>query len=218
MPDGVMTKTEFAAHRGVTQAAVTNWIARQRLTAPSLRDDRKINVALADQQLDAKIDRTLSASAKRRVTTKPKVTPRKQRRPGAKPTGYAPPKSTGGIGPTPPVPRDPALVAQEAAQARLLEARALSASVDAERKRRELQAEQGRYTLAAEAQAAFAKTLSAFLIGVEQSLADLALELCLDGASRVALRRWWRNQRVAAAEVNRLALASTPEFMTDTAA
>ena len=199
MSDGVMTKSGYAVHRGVKPAAVTNWIARKRLTSPALREDGKVDVALADQQLDAKVDRTLSASAKRRVTTKPKAAPRQ-------------PASTV------PAPRDPALVAQEAAQARLLEARALSAMVDAERKRRELEAERGRYLIAEDAKAAWGRALSEFLLQVERSLPDLAITLGIDATGRVALRRWWRNRRVVAAETNRLAAAAAPEFVEDTAA
>jgi hypothetical protein len=201
MHDGVMTKSGYAVHRGVKPAAVTNWIARKRLTAPALRDDGKIDVALADQQLDAKVDRTLSASAKRRVTAKPKAL-RKQR----------------GARQAPPPARDPALVAQEAAQARLLEARALSASVDAERKRRELEAERGRYLLTADAELAWTKVMSMFLLQIEQSFPDLTIILGLDPTGRIALRKWWRQQRVRAAQAMGEIAAESPEFMDDIAA
>ena len=201
-----MTKTEFAQHRGVTLAAVTNWIARKRLTAPALRDDGKIDVALADQQIGAKVEPTKAASAKRRVTTKPKAAAPRERRKPQQPAS------------TVPAPRDPALVAQEAAQARLLEARALSAMVDAERKRRELEAERGKYMLTADAEAALTKVMSTFLLEVEQSLPDLSIMLALDNAERIALRRWWRNRRVAVAQTMRQIAAAAPEFVEDTAA
>jgi hypothetical protein len=201
----VMKKSEYAAHRGVTLAAVTNWIARKRLTAPALRDDGKIDVALADQQINAKVEPMKAASAKRRVTAKPKRAPWPKRE-GRDPAPAKPPT------------RDPALVAQETAQTRLLEARALSASVDAERKRRELEAERGRYMITEDALAAWAKVINAFLTQIEQSLPDLATSLGLDPAGRIVLRKWWRNQRVQFAAHCREVRDASPEFGEDTAA
>jgi hypothetical protein len=194
----VLSKLAFAAHRGVKPSAVTNWITRGRLKPPALLEGGKIDIELADQQLAAKIERTRASSAKRRVTAKPKRSARAKRE----------------IPPRAPV-RDPALVAQEAAQARLLEARALSAMVDAERKRRELEAERGRYMTTADAEAAWAKVMSTFLMQVEQSLPDLAVTFGLDAAGRVVLRKWWRQQRLQFAEHCRKVAAASPEFVED---
>jgi hypothetical protein len=60
--------------------------------------------------------------------------------------------------------------------AQLLKARALSASVDAMRKRQQFMADSGRYMLTADATAEWGRVLSVFL-DVERSFADLALKL-----------------------------------------
>ena len=105
------------------------------------------------------------------------------------------------------------------ASTQLLRARALSASVAAERSRRDLMAERGKYMLTAEAEAAWARVLSDIMLQVEQSFADLSIVLQQTGTARekeIALRRWWRNQRLRAAEANRLAASTEPEFVEDT--
>lgn len=98
----------------------------------------------------------------------------------------------------------------------LLRAKALSAMVDAERKRRELEAERGRYMLTEKAEAAFRKVLGDFILQIEQSLPDLANALGLDAAGRIALRKWWRGQRVQFAAYCREAADASPEFEEDT--
>jgi hypothetical protein len=101
------------------------------------------------------------------------------------------------------------------ASTQLLRARALSASVDAERKRRDLMAERGKYLLTAQAEADWARVLTALLQNVELSLADLALSLGLDREKALALRRWWRDQRLRAAEHHRSAAEVEPQFIED---
>jgi hypothetical protein len=51
MVAAIVSKSAYAAHRSVTAACVTMWIGRQKLTAPALLPDGRIDVALADQQL-----------------------------------------------------------------------------------------------------------------------------------------------------------------------
>jgi hypothetical protein len=54
MADEILSKSEFAVRRSVRPAAVSNWIVRGQLTAPAVRSDGKIDVALAEAQLAAR--------------------------------------------------------------------------------------------------------------------------------------------------------------------
>jgi hypothetical protein len=184
----ILTKSQFAALLAVNPAAVSNWIRRQRLTPPAVRADGKIDVDLARAQLG----RTLDAGQ------------RAIRQPGADHGAPA----TGGADWSP----------SAQASTQLLRARALSASVAAERSRRELMAERSKYMLTAEAEAAWARVLSDIMLQVEQSFADLAIVLQQAGSVRekeIALRRWWRNQRLRGAEQHRIAAAAQPQFVED---
>ncbi len=200
----ILTKSEFARHRGVRPSAVGNWIRRGHLKAPAITEDGKIDVKLADEQISGVVDPIRAARAKTRVPDRPVPRAARQHAKAAR-TGRKP------LPPPPPS-------AADQAGAQLLQARALMATVEAERKRRELELDRGRYTLAAEAEAAWARALTGFLVDVEQSLADLAATLALDQQQRVQLRRWWRNRRLAAADKNRLAAAEAPQLVEDTAA
>lgn len=186
----IVTKTQFARLLGVNPAAVSNYIRRGRLTAPALRADGRVDVAAARAQLGRTLDPVLSAI---------------HRQPG--------------IGHGAPGAADWSPSGQASTQ--LLRARALTASVAAERSRRELMAERGKYMLTADVQAAWAKVMGDLVLQVEQSLTDLSIVLQQTGTARekeIALRRWWRNQRLLGAEANRLAAASEPEFVEDGAA
>ena len=184
----ILSKSQFARRCGVGQNAVSNWIKRRKLTAPALRADGTIDAAQADAQLGITIDPVMAASARQR------------------PAGAA----------LRSVPAAPAAEIVDLTSARqLLRARALSASIDAERKRRELEHERGKYTLTEEADAALARVLSGFLTDVEQSFQDLADDLRLDRAQLAGLRKWWSGQRAAAAAKARQAAASEPEFIED---
>jgi len=134
----ILTKAEFARTHGVKPTAVSNWIARGHLTAPALRADGTIDVALAEEQLGKRIKPVYQAAAMTRST---------------------PSTSAADAG-------DLAWAPSQQASLQLLKARALTASVEAERKRRELMAERGRYMPAAGVEAAWACTLSAFLTDV----------------------------------------------------
>ena len=98
------------------------------------------------------------------------------------------------------------------AQAEYLRARALSASVRAERERRELNAQRGRYMLTEEARAEWARGIMDHLQSVEQSLPDLADRLGIGWDGLLKLRRWWRARCEYTANRNRLAAASVPDF------
>jgi hypothetical protein len=185
----IKTKTEFARLLGVDPAAVSNYIRRGKLTAPALTRNGRVNVKLGLAQLGRTVDPVMRAS----------------RRSPAIPTTADP-------GPAwSPNSQD------TQASYQLLRARALSASVDAERARRGLMVERGKYMLAAQAEADWARVLTMILQNVELSIADLALSLGLDREKTLALRRWWRNQRLRAAEDNRLLAESSPDFTEDTA-
>jgi hypothetical protein len=116
---------------------------------------------------------------------------------------------------------DPAETGGDPAASRmLLRARALSASVDAERKRRELEQERGKYSLTADIEATWRRQLSGFLLAIEQSFPDLADELAglSAAAQRVVLRKWWREQRARAARDMLTAGEQMPDYTPDRAA
>jgi hypothetical protein len=190
-----MTKTEYAAHAGVNQSAVSNWIKRRHLTPPALRPDGMIDAGIADMQLSRSVDPMMSAGANRRAMR------------GAAPMTDGEDDIT-------------AWSPTNKANFQLLRARAVSASVDAEVKRRKLNEERGKYVLASSVEAEWTRTLSGFLLDVEGSFVDLnaALE-GLDARERLlAIRRWWRGVRARAAAANREAADEGPEFVEDTAA
>ena len=56
MSGEIFTKAAFARRVGVKPSAVSNYIARGKLTAPALRADGTIDAALADQQLDIRLE------------------------------------------------------------------------------------------------------------------------------------------------------------------
>jgi hypothetical protein len=191
MPE-IKTKTDFAALLGINPAAVSNYIRRQKLTGAALTADGRVNVEVALEQLGRTVDPVKQASHRALTSSR----------------NAAPPGGDAGADWSP----------SAQASTQLLRARALSASVDAERKRRDLMAERGKYMLAAQAEADWARVLTALLQNIELSLADLPLSLGLDREKTLALRRWWRNQRLRAAEDNRLAAETAPDFIEDTAA
>ena len=58
----IITKTYYARRRGVSEAAVSNWLARGRLTNECLTKDGKIIVREAQRQLRARLDGVRSAA------------------------------------------------------------------------------------------------------------------------------------------------------------
>jgi hypothetical protein len=192
----IISKSEFALRHGVGKAAVSNWIARGKLHGPALAGGR-IDTDHGDAQLGRTVHPVMAASARALGAA-------------AAPAPPAPPPPTA----TP----SSAAVEDIAAHRQLLRARAVSAAVDAERKRREFERERGRYMRTAEAEAEFTRVLGDFLTATEGGLGNLALALGLDRAQTVELRRWWRERRAKAAETNRVAAAAEPAFVPDTTA
>lgn len=62
MPD-VISKSAYAARRGVATSAVSNWIARGKLTGAALTADGQINAEEADRQLGQTVDPGRGAQA-----------------------------------------------------------------------------------------------------------------------------------------------------------
>jgi hypothetical protein len=56
MVDAILSKSAFAVHRGVGTGAVSNWIARGKLSGAALTGDGRINVEEADRQLGITVD------------------------------------------------------------------------------------------------------------------------------------------------------------------
>jgi hypothetical protein len=180
-----VSKSEFARRMGVKPAAVTNWISRRRLTRPALRADGRVDFERGRAQIRGTVDPMLSASAHTRVD-------RLSKSPSAEETS-----------------------ARGRASDQLLQARAISASVDAMGKRREFLHESGRYMLAADVEAAWTRSLTQLIATIEQSFPDLAADLGLDREQQMGVRRWWRNVRMRAAEEARAAANGEPAVIVD---
>jgi hypothetical protein len=57
----IISKSAYAERLGVAPSAISNYVARGKLTAPALRHDGMIDVALADAQLGLNLDLIRSA-------------------------------------------------------------------------------------------------------------------------------------------------------------
>jgi hypothetical protein len=67
MPDTpliLISKSAFAARRGVSVSAVSKWIERGRISGPALMADGRIDVAEAERQLTARLDHAKSGAAR----------------------------------------------------------------------------------------------------------------------------------------------------------
>lgn len=189
----ILSKSGYANYRGVKPAAVSNWIARQKLTPPAVRPDGRIDRDLADRQIGGTIDPMLSAGSHRRYS------------PVAPPDGQE---------------QVPGWSPANQVNFQMLRAKAMSATVDAEIKRRNLNATRGKYMLTESAEAEWARVLSAFLVEAEQSFADLNYQLeGLDARERLlTIRRWWRELRRRTAATNEAEAEGLPQFVEDSAA
>jgi hypothetical protein len=188
----ILTKAAFARRCGVGANAVSMWIKRRRLTAPALRRDGTIDVALADQQLARTLD-VMSAGRGGRAGGNLFIGSQ-----SASPAAAAPVE-----------------IADIDSARQLLKARALSAAIDAERKRRELEHERGRYVLADQQLEVTAKLVGEFVTGIEQSFEDLTDAAGLSRAQLSAVRKWWREQRAIAAARFGAEAEQHPEFIAD---
>ena len=97
----------------------------------------------------------------------------------------------------------------------LMRAKAVIVQVQAMRAWRELQHEKGRYMLAEGVKQAWTQTLREFAQLLEEAVRDLADELGLDQAARIAVRKWWRRTREKAVSQARAAAAAYPEYIAD---
>jgi hypothetical protein len=188
----ILTKAAFARRRGVRANTVSMWIKRGRLTAPALRRDGKINVALADQQLAMTLD-VMSAGRGGRAGGNLFIGSQ-----SASPAAAAPVE----------------IVDIDSAR-QLLKARALSATVDAERNLRKLNLERGRYVLAAQTLEVQAKLVGEFVTGIEQSFDDLGDTGGFTRSQMAVIRKWWREQRAIAADRFGAEAEQHPEFVED---
>lgn len=185
-----LSRRDYARHVGVTRGALKMWIARGKLTPPALLPNGLIDVEQADAQL------RLTLNLSRHIG---------QGGSAGFINGIAPPHPPGPVpSPATAMAPDDIMVARQ-----MQRARAVSASIDAERKRRELNAERGRYVLAQQVAAEWTKALSAFLQSVELSFPELVTRAGLDRGQVIALRQWWREQR----QQNALRFAAEAEAM-----
>jgi hypothetical protein len=182
----VLTKSAYAERHGITTQAVSNWIRRGKLTPPALRKDGKIDVARADLQLAGALDPVHTIA---RTGRTPTMT--------ARPDPAAPPNP------------------DQAASSQLLRARAVLTGIAAERARRELNAERGKYLLADAAQREWGEAVASFLEDVELAFADLAASADLSRAQLLAVRRWWREVRERSADRLGAEAAALPEFASE---
>ena len=170
----VLSKSEFATRRGVSPAAVSQWISSGRLSGTALIGvgrTARIDVAEAERQLAMTLD------------------PGQQMARGGRPVASALP------------PAGAADLPASNAVARYQEARAVSAEIEAERQRRRQEEERGLYMQTAAARDAWSKELAALVQALDGWLPDLAQELAAAAAAgepmdakalTVRLRNAWR--------------------------
>jgi transcriptional regulator with XRE-family HTH domain len=101
-----------------------------------------------------------------------------------------------------------------AASREILRARALTATIEAERARR-LDAERGRYCLTADVEKEWAATLTEIVNGIEERLPALDRDLALDRAGMKAVRNWWNETRRRLSMAFGDKSAGKPEFIED---
>jgi hypothetical protein len=97
----------------------------------------------------------------------------------------------------------------------LLRAKVLAAQIDVERKRRQLNVENGRYMLAASARAEWARVIAQFIATVEQRLPELVAQLGGGKDEIVVARRWWRSLRGSESAAAAARAEGLPEFVAD---
>ncbi|RJF81117.1 hypothetical protein D3877_12910 [Azospirillum cavernae] len=188
-----LSKSEFARHRGVSPAAVSQWISNGRLSGSALIGagrTAKINVEEADRQLGVTLDLG-QQMAQQALRPSP---------------------------PSPPSFRSP----EDDHAARYQKARADSAEIDAERARRRDQAERGLYLETDAARAAWAKELGGLLTAMDQWISDLAPALAATPSRdpkelAVLLRQRWREFRQQQADQARATRDAVPALTVETA-
>lgn len=191
----LLTKGEFAKRRGVTPAAVSQWLSTGRLTGSALVGigrNAKIDVAEAERQLGLTLD------------------PGQQMARGGRPVASGMPPAGGGDAPS------------NNAVERYQLARAINAEIETERARRKEEAERGNYMETAPARDAWSKELSGFIQAVDMWFPDVAELLAaettqgvvLDAkAITVHLRRSWRSFRAKRSDLAASARDAAPALI-----
>jgi hypothetical protein len=148
----VVTKSEYARLKGRHPSQVTRWIAASKLTAPALRDDGDINVALADQQLADLLDPAQQQGQSRPIAAGDEVDDQI-------------------LGTS--------LKADEAGSAtkRYLDAKAEEKELEVERRRRQLKSESGAWLDAEDAKRVFARELAGVFTDIEAELTTIGTDL-----------------------------------------
>jgi DNA-binding transcriptional regulator YdaS (Cro superfamily) len=193
---GSVSKSAFAALRGVSPGRVSQWISEGKLSGPAIEGEGRnalINVAIACQQLGVTLDPVQSAVNG------------KQSAVGQAPAG------------------DQQSLEPEAFtdQRRMTKAKADQAEMAAERSRREFDAETGRYMHTAQAEVAWSKILGKLIAELEAAIPNLASDVARALGSSdaktatVALRNAFRAWRAKQAEAGAQELAALESFVAD---
>ncbi|MBE0530249.1 MAG: hypothetical protein IH626_05435 [Rhodospirillales bacterium] len=199
----LITKGAYAARRGVSAAAVSQYIEKGYLDgalfrgdgSPAGRKDRsaKVHPGLADDSLRRRLHLTQVIGQGKSIPERGDT--------AAAPTGE---RRSPDDADTP----SPAPVARNEDADRIQRARADQAEMSAERERRAMAQEVGLYTLTAAAKAEFARTLSDLLAAIDTWLPDLASAIAaaqVEGkpldrrAIQAVVNREWREFRTARA-------------------
>ena len=170
------------------------WIRTGRLTPPAVRTDGTLDVGLADAQLlaDPKLKSPIRARLERLATQNPP-------RPAA--------RSKLGRRQVEPAP------APDMTLSHLNRAKMLSALVEAERARRRLEQERGRYLLKDDVIAVWSTGQTEIIRTIEYQISVLERELGGDLQTMQIIRNWWRETRTRIVK----AVEATPglEFRSD---
>lgn len=204
-----MTKSDYAAHRGVSPGRISQYISDGKI-GPNAIDGSgqraRVIVAVADKQLGERLDPSQALGAN-----------------GAATRSAAPIES-----PAPDVPSDAPeypvlpLTPQESAMARAAEEKAKQAEIQTQRMLREEAAALGRYMLTADARNATARAVNEVLAIVDASLREMADAVAADcdvEAKPVltAIRKAWREARAKHADAQRQAAEAHPPHIADEA-
>lgn len=174
----ILTKGEYAKHRGVTPGAVSQWIANSKISGAALVGIgrmARINVDVADRQLAATLDmgQQLARGGHVQPTPAPPAGPLFAANAAHLPNGGGGDDDDGDI------PADDSV-------ARYNRARAAQKELELRQAIEKDLAARGTYVLASEARAAFGRDLRMVIQTIEQWLPDVAAALATELGRRVA--------------------------------